>query len=174
MTMGQATRRSITRNPSVEPAPKSAPAFRITIRPESPAADIGRHITAAIIELQDLSRVAALMKGGLRAAYPASPPALAETANLYAALIIETARIADDLIGATIRTGDDVLGVLTNQEAKDSYGIVHDVVVDNWSPLFGAYADRECFDGVSTRQDWTKRIVDTLRAVKARRAAVAA
>ena len=61
--MAQANRRSITRIPPVEPTPKSAPPFRITIRPESPAADIGRHISTAITDLQDLARVVTLMKG---------------------------------------------------------------------------------------------------------------
>lgn len=146
----------------------------ITIRPANPAADITRQIADTVCELQDLARVVSLMKGGLRAAYPASPPALAETANLYAALILEVARIADDLIGATIRTGDSVLGALEPSEIKDSYSIVHDTIHDNWSGLFVAFADQECDEDVESRRDWTKRIVDTLRAVKARRVAVAA
>jgi hypothetical protein len=150
------------------------PTFRVTVRPADPAAEIGRHITNAICELQDLARAVALMKDNLRTGYPLGPAMLAETGNLYAALVLETARIADDLIGATIRTGDDVLGVLTTGETKDSYGIVHDAVADNWSPLFTAFADRECDEGVSSRDDWTQRIVETLRAVQARRVTIAA
>ena len=60
-----------------------------------------------------------------------------------------------------------MLGGLSRQEAKDSYGIVHDIVGDDWAPLFSAFADRECDEGVSTRQDWTKRIAETLRALRA-------
>ena len=150
--MAQANRRSITKILPVEPVAKEAPALRGTMRRDNPAADIGRHIAAAISDLQDLARLVVLMKGELRATDPC-PPALAETANLYAALILETARISDDLIGATIRTGDAVLGVLSRQEAKDSYGIIHDVVGDDWAPLFGAYADRECDEGVGCGTD---------------------
>jgi hypothetical protein len=114
------------------------------------------------------------MKSDLRSSYPYGPAMLAETANAYAALIFETARVADELIGSVIRTGDAVLGVLSPREIKDSYSIVRDSMHDNWASLFTAFADRECDDGVMSVEDWTKRIVDTLRAVRTRRVPVAA
>ncbi len=141
----------------------------VTVRPSDPAAEIAGHITRTVCDLQDIGCAVSLMKGNLITSYPHGRATRAETANLYGALVMELARIADDLIGNVIRLGDDVLGVLSAVEAKDSHTAVSDWVNDNWAVLFTAFAEQECDATVPSREDWTKRILDTLRAVKARR-----
>ena len=95
-------------------------------------------------------------------------------ATLYAALITEVACVSGDLIGDVIRLGDDVLGVLSDRERRDSHTVVSDVVGDDWSAAFTGFADREYDDedgGFTTAEEWQRHIVDTVRAMQARRAA---
>jgi hypothetical protein len=146
----------------------------ITIRPENPAAEIANSIERTVAGLQDIAKAAALMKRDLKTEYPHGRVARAQVATLYAALINEVARVSGDLIGDVIRLGDDVLGVLTDRERRDSYTVVRDVVGDDWAAAFAGFAEREYDDedgGYTTTEEWQRHIVDTVRAMQARRAA---
>jgi hypothetical protein len=84
------------------------------------------------------------------------------------------ARVSGDLIGDVIRLGDDVLGVLSDRERRDSYTVIRDVVGDDCAAAFSGFAEREYDDedgGYTTAEEWTRHIVDTVRAMQARRAA---
>jgi hypothetical protein len=146
----------------------------IVVRPADPAAEIATSIERTVADLQDIAKAAALMKRDLKTEYPHGRFARAQVATLYAALINEVARISGDLIGDVIRLGDDVLGVLSDRERGDSYTVVRDVVGDDWAGAFSGFAERECDDedgGYTTAEEWTRHIVDTVRAMQARRAA---
>jgi hypothetical protein len=146
----------------------------ITVRPADPAAEIATSIERTVADLQDIAKAAALMKRDLKTEYPHGRFARAQVATLYAALINEVARVSGELIGDVIRLGDDVLGVLSDRERRDSYTIVRDVVGDDWAAAFAGFAEREYDDedgSFTTAEEWQRHIVDTVRAMQARRAA---
>jgi hypothetical protein len=145
----------------------------ITVRPADPAAEIATSIERTVADLQDIAKAAALMKRDLKTEYPHERFARAQVATLYAALINEVARVSGEMIGDVIRIGDDVLGVLSDRERRDSHTIVRDVVGDDWAAAFSGFAEREYDDDGSytTTEEWQRHIVDTVRAMQARRAA---
>jgi hypothetical protein len=146
----------------------------ITVRTADPSAEIATSIERTVAELQDFAKAAALMRRDLKTEYPHGRFARAQVATLYAALINQVARVSGDLIGDVIRLGDDVLGVLSDRERRDSQTIVRDVVGDDWAAAFSGFAEREYDDedgGFTTAEEWQRHIVDTVRAMQARRAA---
>lgn len=146
----------------------------IIVRPADPSAEIAASIERTVADLQAIAKATALMKRDLKTEYPHGRFARAQVATLYAALITEVARVSGELIGDVIRLGDDVLGVLADRERRDSYTVVRDVVGDDWAAAFSGFAERECDaedGGYTTAKDWQRHIVDTVRAMQARRAA---
>lgn len=144
--------------------------------PIDPGMELARHVAKTCQSLQDLCRALRLANGSLRVPYPHEPRAVAETSNLWAAVITEIARIVDDnLIGPVIRLADDAVGALTTGEIKESYGIVSDVVHDNWTSSFTTLADANDEQGHATsKEDWTRNIIEALAAVRSRAAEVVA
>jgi hypothetical protein len=146
----------------------------ITVRPADPSTEIATSIERTVADLQDIATATALMKRDLKTEYPHGRFARAQVATLYAALINEVARVSGDLIGDMIRLGDDVLGVLSDRERRDSHPLIRDVVGDDWVAAFAGFAEREYDDedgGFTTTEEWQRHIVDTVRAMQARRAA---
>lgn len=129
---------------------------------------IRKAISAAIVELADLSRVVDMYKAEFRADPFGGHMEDAGTARMYSALMKEIARPIDEMFAAIIKAGNDQVGCLQPGDLRDSRRIVSIEIGENWASLFAGFAndyedeDRPAID----EKTLTERLVSALRRVR--------